>query len=84
MKLIVCGSATTWMIDKIIGDKGGLYGRCSRTIYLAPFCLGEVEEYFTRTRDAVRNVLVTTYGLRPGLHASIFHATVSMDDLFQL
>ena len=40
--------------------------------------------HFTRTRDAVRNVLVTTYGLRPGLHASIFHATVSMDDLFQL
>ena len=25
--LIVCGSATTWMLDKLINNKGGLYGR---------------------------------------------------------
>lgn len=45
LKLFVCGSATTWMLSKIIGDKGGLYGRCSRTIYLAPFSLGEAEDF---------------------------------------
>ena len=48
MKLIVCGSATTWMLDKIIGDKGGLYGRTNRSIYLAPFNLGEVELFLQR------------------------------------
>ena len=25
LKLYVCGSSTTWMLDKMIGDKGGLY-----------------------------------------------------------
>ena len=45
LKLFVCGSATTWMIDKLIGDKGGLYGRVSRQIYLAPFTLCETEQF---------------------------------------
>lgn len=45
LKVIVCGSATSWMLDKVIGDKGGLYGRTSRSIYLAPFTLGEVEAF---------------------------------------
>ena len=40
MKLFVCGSATTW-----IGDKGGLHGRVTHTVYLAPFTLGETEAY---------------------------------------
>ena len=43
IKLYVCGSATTWMLDKFVGDKGGLYGRISRAIYLEPFSLGETE-----------------------------------------
>ena len=43
--LIVCGSATTWMRDKLIGNKGGLYNRMTSTMYLAPFTLGETEEY---------------------------------------
>lgn len=45
LKLFVCGSATTWMMDHIIGDKGGLYGRVCRPIYLHPFTLRETEEY---------------------------------------
>lgn len=45
LKLIVCGSSTSWMINKIIGDKGGLYGRTSRPIYIAPFSLYEVEQF---------------------------------------
>ena len=50
LKLYVCGSATTWMVDKFIGDKGGLYGRVSRPIYLAPFTLKETEEYLNRVK----------------------------------
>lgn len=45
LKLFVCGSSTTWMMEKLIGDKGGLYGRVTHTIYLAPFTLGEMEAY---------------------------------------
>lgn len=43
--LIVCGSATSWMINKLLGDKGGLHNRVTRSIYLAPFSLGETEEF---------------------------------------
>lgn len=55
MKLVVCGSATSWMLDKIIGDKGGLYGRSSRSIYIAPFNLYEVEQFLARRKGIVWN-----------------------------
>ncbi len=45
LKLIVCGSATTWMRDNVFSDKGGLYNRTTRSIYLAPFSLHETEQY---------------------------------------
>lgn len=43
LKVIVCGSATTWMTDKFISGKGGLYNRTTERIYLAPFNLQESE-----------------------------------------
>ena len=43
--LIVCASATTWMRDKLFGNKGGLYNRMTNVMYLAPFTLAETEEY---------------------------------------
>lgn len=55
LKLIVCGSATSWMLDKIIGDKGGLYGRSSRSIYIAPFCLSEVEKFLKQRKGIIWN-----------------------------
>ena len=50
LKLYTCGSATTWMVDKLIGDKGGLYGRVTRPIYLAPFTLLETEHFLNRIK----------------------------------
>lgn len=46
IKLIVCGSATTWMLDKVINARGGLHNRTTHTMLLQPFTLGETEEYF--------------------------------------
>ena len=43
--LIVCASATYWMIDNIINAKGGLHNRLTGQIYLKPFTLKECEEY---------------------------------------
>jgi len=45
LKLVACGSATTWMLDKFVGDRGGFYGRNNRAIYLPPFTLNEVEQF---------------------------------------
>lgn len=43
LKLIICGSATSWIIEKIINNKGGLHNRVTRTIHLKPFSLYETE-----------------------------------------
>ena len=43
LKFIVCGSATTWMTNKLLGDKGGLHNRVTRQLYLAPFNLHDAE-----------------------------------------
>lgn len=43
LKFIVCGSSTTWMTHKLIGDKGGLHNRVTRQLYLTPFNLYETE-----------------------------------------
>lgn len=40
---IVCGSATSWMVKKIIKNKGGLHNRLSHRIALQPFSLRECE-----------------------------------------
>lgn len=44
--LIVCGSSTSWINDRLINNHGGLYGRLTAEIKLCPFTLGECEEYF--------------------------------------
>jgi len=42
---IVCGSATSWMMNKLINNHGGLHNRLTATIYLQPFTLHETELY---------------------------------------
>lgn len=46
IKLIVCGSATSWMINNLVRNRGGLHNRLTRRIVLEPFTLGECEAYF--------------------------------------
>lgn len=43
--VIVCGSASSWIRDKLINNHGGLYGRVTYEIKLSPFTLNECEEY---------------------------------------
>lgn len=43
--LIVCGSATSWLIDNIVMNYGGLHNRLTRRIHLRPFSLHECEQY---------------------------------------
>ena len=46
--LIVCGSATSWMVDNVMRDYGGLYGRITESIFLKPFTLAECERYWAK------------------------------------
>ena len=43
IKLIACGSAASWMIEKLIYAKGGLHNRITRQIRLEPFTLSETK-----------------------------------------
>lgn len=43
--LIVCGSATSWILDNITSDKGGFYNRVTEKIQLLPFSLKECEDF---------------------------------------
>ncbi len=45
LKVVICGSAASWMIENIINNRGGLHNRVSRTIRLLPFSLRETEEF---------------------------------------
>jgi len=42
--LVVCGSATSWMVNKIIKNKGGLHNRLTHRVALKPFSLGRCSE----------------------------------------
>lgn len=56
--LIVCGSATSWMLDNLINSKGGLYDRLTWQIKLSPFTLGECKEFFN-----AKNIMLSTYDI---------------------
>ena len=42
---IASGSATSWMIDNLVENQGGLHARITSQIYLRPFTLNETEQY---------------------------------------
>lgn len=50
LKVVICGSAASWMIEHIINNKGGLHNRVSCAIRLLPFTLAEADSYL-RSRD---------------------------------
>jgi uncharacterized protein len=45
LKLFVCGSAASWMINKLIRNKGGLYNRVTHRFKIEPFTLQETETF---------------------------------------
>ena len=45
IKLIICGSSASWIINKIINNKAGLHNRITRKIPLMPFNLQETNAF---------------------------------------
>ncbi|MDR3364019.1 MAG: AAA family ATPase [Clostridiales Family XIII bacterium] len=79
--LIVCGSATAWIANKLFRNRGGLYNRVTRQLYLRPFTLGECEAYF-RSRDIVlgRQQILESYMIFGGIpyYLSLFRKEKSL------
>ena len=66
--VIVSGSATAWIQDKLIDNHGGLYGRVSYEIKLEPFTLNECELLFQERKISIsRYDIVHAYMIFGGI-----------------
>lgn len=54
--LIACGSAASWMINKLINNKGGLHNRVTKRMKIVPFTLNECEQFLE-----TKNTLLDRY-----------------------
>lgn len=66
--VVICGSAASWMIQKVVNNRGGLHNRITKRIYLKPFTLHETEEFlFSRkvkfTRYQIAQLYMTMGGI---------------------
>jgi hypothetical protein len=66
--IVICGSAASWMIKKILNNKGGLYNRVTHKIRLYPFTLHETE-LFLQSKGIVwsRYDIVQCYMMMGGI-----------------
>ncbi len=55
IKLIICGSSASWILNKIIRNKGGLYNRITRRIHLRPFNLLETKTFLNEMKIKLTN-----------------------------
>jgi uncharacterized protein len=51
--LVICGSAASWIIDKVINSRGGLHNRLTTHMRLLPFTLSETKTFFAMNHVAL-------------------------------
>jgi uncharacterized protein len=66
--LVICGSATSWISQKIINDAGGLHNRITENIHLYPFTLAETQAFLQYkglqfTQQEVAKIYMTLGGV---------------------
>ena len=79
--LIVCGSATSWITGKLLNNKGGLHNRITKKMSVAPFTLGECEEYLLSNNIVLsRYQIVESYMIFGGIpyYLSLFEKGKSL------
>jgi AAA+ ATPase superfamily predicted ATPase len=66
--LIACGSATSWIVNNLINNHGGLHNRLTASIFLKPFTLSECEKYFKSRKISLnRRQIVECYMIMGGI-----------------
>jgi uncharacterized protein len=66
--LIVCGSAASWMVNKLINNKGGLHNRITQKLKILPFTLGECEVFVHQKRTVLdRYQIIQLYMVLGGI-----------------
>ena len=66
--VVICGSATSWIVQKVVFDTGGLHNRITKYIELQAFTLAETEAYFKNRnlnfdRYYITQIYMTTGGI---------------------
>ncbi len=77
--LVICSSVTSWMMKKVIRNKGGLYHRLTCKLYLQPFSLHECEQFAEAAALGMRRMqILETYMILGGVP---FYWTLLKKDL---
>ncbi len=64
--LVVCGSAASWMLNKLIHNRGGLHNRVTTRLRLEPFTLREAEQLLLRKNIALDRYQIIQYFMAVG------------------
>lgn len=68
IKLIVCGSAASWIIKKIVRNRGGLHNRVTRKMRLLPFNLHETYQFLQKLKlNCTENKALKIYMIMGGI-----------------
>ncbi len=66
--LVVCGSSASWMLHKLINNKGGLHNRVTKRMRIMPFTLAECEQLMRlRNSEMDRYQLIQLYMVMGGI-----------------
>ena len=55
IKLIICGSSASWIIDNIVNNKGGLHNRVTKNICLEPLKLPDTKSFLKAKNISLNN-----------------------------
>lgn len=84
--LIICGSATSWIINRIIKDRGGFHNRLTGQIHLAPFNLRECGEFLrAKGMDLPKDQIIKAYMVFGGVpyYYNLLDRRLSLDQNIQ-
>ena len=79
--LIICGSATSWITNKIINNHGGLHNRLTAKFFLQPFNLCETEQFFKSKKITLgRHEIAEAYMIFGGIpyYLNMFERCLSL------
>lgn len=74
VKLIICGSSASWIIRKILRNKGGLHNRITSQIRLAPFKLSDTQRFLQQNGIKLnQKQIIEIYMLTGGIPYYLSH-----------
>jgi predicted AAA+ superfamily ATPase len=79
--LIACGSATSWMLNKLLRNRGGLHNRVTHRMLIEPFTLAKCEAFFKHKKMVFeRKDIVESYMIFGGIpfYLNMFEKNLSV------